>query len=167
MIGGLSQEVDGITPLTCRQKFPGGDQHLGRFLQSDRIAHRLRTLAQLGNEQLLVADFFFLLVGIDHVGIGSINSPMQCMMKEICAQCLQRHVDPVTGKETLVFSCLNQDQELDHVDFDHLRQRLRPWHREHRAVRDDAKPGDGHRTADLGNDLFEVKPEQRLATGEA
>src|SRR5262249_52684275 len=29
-----------------------------------------------------------------HVGIGSINSPMQCMMKEVCAQCLQRHVDP-------------------------------------------------------------------------
>ena len=30
----------------------------------------------------------------DHVGIGSINSPMQCMMKEVCAQCLQKHVDP-------------------------------------------------------------------------
>ena len=28
------------------------------------------------------------------VAIGSINSPMQCMMKEICAQCLQPHVDP-------------------------------------------------------------------------
>jgi hypothetical protein len=26
----------------------------------------------------------------NHVGIGSINSPMQCMMKEVCAQCLQR-----------------------------------------------------------------------------
>ena len=35
----------------------------------------------------------------EHVGIGSINSPMQCMMKEVCAQCLQKHVDPVTGKE--------------------------------------------------------------------
>ncbi len=30
----------------------------------------------------------------EHVGIGSINSPMQCMMKEVCAQCLQKHVDP-------------------------------------------------------------------------
>jgi NADPH-dependent glutamate synthase beta subunit-like oxidoreductase/NAD(P)H-flavin reductase len=60
-----------------------------------------------------------------HKAIGSINSPMQCMMKEVCAQCLQRHVDPVSGKETLVFSCLNQDQDLDLVDFDHLRQRLR------------------------------------------
>ncbi len=35
-----------------------------------------------------------------HRAIGSINSPMQCMMKEICAQCLQPHVDPATGKET-------------------------------------------------------------------
>jgi hypothetical protein len=61
----------------------------------------------------------------DHVGIGSINSPMQCMMKEVCAQCLQRHVDPETGKEEFIFSCYNQDQELDRVDFACLRQRLR------------------------------------------
>jgi NADPH-dependent glutamate synthase beta subunit-like oxidoreductase/NAD(P)H-flavin reductase len=60
-----------------------------------------------------------------HVALGSINSPMQCMMKEICAQCLQRHVDPVTGKETVVFSCHDQDQLLDHVDFGCLDQRLK------------------------------------------
>ena len=60
-----------------------------------------------------------------HRAIGSINSPMQCMMKEICAQCLQRHVDPRTGKETWVFSCFNQDQRLDQVDFVNLNQRLR------------------------------------------
>jgi NADPH-dependent glutamate synthase beta subunit-like oxidoreductase/NAD(P)H-flavin reductase len=60
----------------------------------------------------------------DHHAIGSINSPMQCMMKEICAQCLQMHRDPVTGEETVVFSCFNQDQPLDHVDFSSLRTRL-------------------------------------------
>jgi len=60
----------------------------------------------------------------DHHAIGSINSPMQCMMKEICAQCLQMHKDPVTGEETVVFSCFNQDQPLDHVEFDSLRKRL-------------------------------------------
>ncbi|HEX3059479.1 MAG TPA: FAD-dependent oxidoreductase [Usitatibacter sp.] len=60
-----------------------------------------------------------------HVGIGSINSPMQCMMKEICAQCLQPHVDPATGKTTYVFSCFNQDQPLDLVNFGSLRERLR------------------------------------------
>ena len=60
-----------------------------------------------------------------HVGIGSINSPMQCMMKEVCAQCLQRHVDPATGREEFIFSCYNQDQELDRVDFANLHARLR------------------------------------------
>ena len=59
-----------------------------------------------------------------HVAIASINSPMQCMMKEICAQCLQKHKDPVTGKERVVFSCFNQDQPLDEVDFGCLNERL-------------------------------------------
>ncbi|HEX3498877.1 MAG TPA: FAD-dependent oxidoreductase [Stellaceae bacterium] len=59
-----------------------------------------------------------------HRAIASINSPMQCMMKEICAQCLQLHKDPATGAETVVFSCFNQDQGLDQVDFANLRGRL-------------------------------------------
>ncbi|HEY1260275.1 MAG TPA: FAD-dependent oxidoreductase [Stellaceae bacterium] len=59
-----------------------------------------------------------------HRAIASINSPMQCMMKEICAQCLQRHRDPITGTETVVFSCFNQDQEMDRVDFAALHRRL-------------------------------------------
>jgi NADPH-dependent glutamate synthase beta subunit-like oxidoreductase/NAD(P)H-flavin reductase len=61
----------------------------------------------------------------DHVSIASINSPMQCMMKEVCAQCLQKHVDPKTGQETIIFSCFNQDQEMDRVDFPNLAARLR------------------------------------------
>jgi NAD(P)H-flavin reductase len=60
-----------------------------------------------------------------HFAIGSINSPMQCMLKEICAQCLQPHVDPRTGKRTYVFSCFNQDQDLDSVDFAALSERLK------------------------------------------
>ena len=59
-----------------------------------------------------------------HRAIASINSPMQCMMKEVCAQCLQPHVDPATGERTVVFSCFNQDQALDHVDFSALNERL-------------------------------------------
>ena len=60
-----------------------------------------------------------------HAAIGSINSPMQCMMKEICAQCLQPHRDPETGETSYVFSCFNQDQPLDRVDFKVLNDRLR------------------------------------------
>jgi hypothetical protein len=50
---------------------------------------------------------------------------MQCMMKEICGQCLQLHRDPFTHEETTVFSCAGQDQRLDLVDFATLRGRLR------------------------------------------
>ena len=49
---------------------------------------------------------------------------MQCMMKEICAQCLQPQVDPATGTRSYVFSCFNQDQPLDRVDFAGLAARL-------------------------------------------
>jgi hypothetical protein len=41
------------------------------------------------------------------------------------AQCLQPHVDPKTGETTVVFSCFNQDQALDRVDFPALNERLR------------------------------------------
>jgi hypothetical protein len=60
-----------------------------------------------------------------HQAIGSINSPMQCMMKGICAQCLCKHVDKETGKEFFVYSCYNQDQDLDKVDFPNLNARLK------------------------------------------
>lgn len=62
----------------------------------------------------------------EHEAIGSINSSMQCMMKEVCAQCLQKHVDPITQEEKgFVFSCFNQDQPLDMVDFKNLNERLK------------------------------------------
>ncbi len=60
-----------------------------------------------------------------HSAIGSINSPMQCMMKGVCAQCLCKHVDPESGQEYFVYSCYNQDQDLDRVDFPNLQARLR------------------------------------------
>jgi NADPH-dependent glutamate synthase beta subunit-like oxidoreductase/NAD(P)H-flavin reductase len=60
-----------------------------------------------------------------HTAIASVNSPMQCMMKEICAQCLQQHIDPATGAVTYVYSCFNQDQPLDVVNFPFLSERLK------------------------------------------
>jgi NAD(P)H-flavin reductase len=60
-----------------------------------------------------------------HQALASINSPMQCMMKAVCGQCLQAHRDRGTGKETFVFSCAGQDQPMDRVDFVNLSARLR------------------------------------------
>ena len=57
--------------------------------------------------------------------IASINSPMQCMMKEICGQCLQEHFDPKTKIKSIIFSCAEQDQNFKTVNFDVLKNRLR------------------------------------------
>ena len=44
------------------------------------------------------------------------------MMKEVCARCRQKHVDPVTEQ---IFSCFNQDQDMDRLDFANLATRQR------------------------------------------
>ena len=55
---------------------------------------------------------------------ATVGSPMQCMMKGVCAQCLQWQIDPKTGQRTkAVFSCAGQDQPLRSVDLDHLTAR--------------------------------------------
>ena len=55
------------------------------------------------------------------LAVASVNSPMQCMMKEVCAQCLCRHVNPATGETSkFVFSCFNQHQPLFDLDFANL-----------------------------------------------
>ncbi|UNM96836.1 FAD-dependent oxidoreductase [Ignatzschineria rhizosphaerae] len=55
---------------------------------------------------------------------GTIGSPMQCMMKGVCGQCLQWQIDPVTGERTqAVFTCSQQDQPLKNVDLDNLTAR--------------------------------------------
>lgn len=102
----------------------GGNKPLFDLSQVDRII-------AIGSDKMMnavkVARFGVLkdYLKPKHTAIGSINSTMQCMMKEVCAQCLQRHVDPVTGKEYFVFSCFNQDQQLDAVDFNNLSSRLK------------------------------------------
>jgi NADPH-dependent glutamate synthase beta subunit-like oxidoreductase/NAD(P)H-flavin reductase len=53
--------------------------------------------------------------------MGTVGSPMQCMLKGVCAQCLQWQIDPETGRRTkAVFSCALQDQPLMWIDVDNL-----------------------------------------------
>jgi NADPH-dependent glutamate synthase beta subunit-like oxidoreductase/NAD(P)H-flavin reductase len=97
-----------------------------KFCEIDRIiaigSDRMMGAVKVARKTGALASYF----KPEHMAIGSINSPMQCMMKEVCAQCLQKHVDPQTGEESgVVFSCFNQDQRLDEVDFKNLNDRLR------------------------------------------
>lgn len=52
--------------------------------------------------------------------VCSINSPMQCMMKGICGQCVQK----VNDDRGYIFSCACQDQNSDIIDFNVLKNRL-------------------------------------------
>mgnify|MGYP003578576919 CR=1 FL=1 len=52
---------------------------------------------------------------------GSVYGNMQCMLKGVCAQCLQWQIDPDTGKRSkAVFACSWQDQPLELIDIDHI-----------------------------------------------
>ena len=56
--------------------------------------------------------------------VGTVGSPMQCMLKGVCAQCLQWQMDPETGERTrAVFSCAKQEQPLAWIDLDNLAAR--------------------------------------------
>lgn len=56
--------------------------------------------------------------------VASVMGPMQCMLKGVCAQCLQWQVDPQTGQRTkAVYACSWQNQPLDIIDLDHMEQR--------------------------------------------
>ena len=56
------------------------------------------------------------------IAITSLNSPMQCMMKGVCSQCLQRKIND-DGKEEYFYSCSKQDQNMEGFDFDFLHKR--------------------------------------------
>lgn len=130
-------EAPGFTPNRIQDRcFVGniieaiaayGKQELGSCLIA---LSEIQRLIVIGSDRMMAAvaaaryGVLAPLLNPDHLAIGSINSPMQCMMKEICAQCLQRHIDPVTGEERIVYSCANQDQFLDQVDFKCLSDRL-------------------------------------------
>jgi NADPH-dependent glutamate synthase beta subunit-like oxidoreductase/NAD(P)H-flavin reductase len=52
---------------------------------------------------------------------GSVYGNMQCMLKGVCAQCLQWQIDPETKQRTkAVFACSWQDQPLEIIDIDHI-----------------------------------------------
>ena len=58
-----------------------------------------------------------------HIAITSLNAPMQCMLKGVCSQCLQKRFNEKDGKWEYFYACANQDQKTDSLDFKHLKWR--------------------------------------------
>jgi NADPH-dependent glutamate synthase beta subunit-like oxidoreductase/NAD(P)H-flavin reductase len=134
-----SDEAPGFTPTRPQDRsFVGNIVEAMKAWASGSLApasgsprlHDADRLIAIGSDRMMAAvararhDALANVLPAHHLAFGSINSPMQCMMKEVCAQCLQPHRDPKTGRITYVFSCFNQDQPLDQVDFAALNQRL-------------------------------------------
>ncbi len=56
------------------------------------------------------------------IAITSLNAPMQCMLKGVCSQCLQKRTNE-KGEMEYFYSCAAQDQDMDKLDFKHLHAR--------------------------------------------
>ena len=131
-------EAPGFTPARAQDRaFSGNvvDALLawseGRFGELPVSAARADRLLAIGSDRMMAAVAAArhgLLAGHLRPGltaIASVNAPMQCMLKEICAQCLQARRDPAGGPVRYVFACMAQDMPMDEVDFGFLDARLR------------------------------------------
>ena len=62
---------------------------------------------------------------------ASVKGAAQCLLKGICAQCLQWQIDPVTMARTkAVFACSWQNEPVELIDVEHLasrEQQTRLW----------------------------------------
>jgi len=80
---------------------------------NDSLLHEVAKL----RHQSLVPEF-----AAAKYSISSLNAPMQCMMKGVCGQCLQKKTKK-SGEEEYFFACASQDQNSDEFDFEHLKAR--------------------------------------------
>ena len=111
------------------RRYQAGDLGAGaiKLEQIDRVLVMGGTGLLKGMQQALGADG--ILQPLFKPGVkafGTVGSPMQCMLKGVCAQCLNWQIDPDTGQRTkAVFSCAQQDQPLAWIDLGNLAARQR------------------------------------------
>ena len=80
---------------------------------NDKMMHEI---AKLRHQNLVPA------IAEAKIAITSLNAPMQCMMKGVCSQCLQKRTNE-EGEVEYFYSCGQQDQDTDKLDFEHLHAR--------------------------------------------
>jgi NADPH-dependent glutamate synthase beta subunit-like oxidoreductase/NAD(P)H-flavin reductase len=124
----LNQDINFIEKNNFQESFFHGNiiQAIENYFKKNHLA--IDTIFAIGNDQLMheiarlrhqkIVDQF----AKAKYAIASLNAPMQCMMKGVCAQCLQKKVDK-NGVEQYFYSCANQDQSMDEIDFNHLHHR--------------------------------------------
>lgn len=95
--------------------FAKNSQPINRIfaIGNDQLMHEIAKL----RHQNIVKEF-----AEAQYAIASLNAPMQCMMKGVCAQCLQKKTNKA-GEVEYFYCCANQDQSMDEIDFTHLHNR--------------------------------------------
>ena len=88
---------------------------------NDKMMH---AIAKLRHENVIVE------LALAPIAVASLNSPMQCMMKGVCSQCLQKRKNAAgdntgdnAGDNEFFYACGQQDQDMDKVDFNYLHGR--------------------------------------------
>ena len=127
VIDGLSAWADEGGPTELRNAADyGGQGNAGPGIRPEQV----NRLIVIGSDRMMAAvarahgDWLGARLAPGHRAFASINSPMQCMMKGVCGQCVQRIRDPQSGIERHVFTCGAQDQPLGQIDFTGLTERL-------------------------------------------
>ncbi len=95
--------------------FTKNPQRIDRIftIGNDQMMHKI---ARLRHQNLVES------ISQAPIAITSLNAPMQCMMKGVCSQCLQKKRNK-KGEIEYFYSCAAQDQNIDELDFGHLHSR--------------------------------------------
>lgn len=109
------QQYQGSVVDAIKEYFKDSDEKIDRIftIGNDKM---MAEIARLRHENL-VNNF-----AEAKIAITSLNAPMQCMLKGVCSQCLQKRVN-MHGEAEYFYSCANQDQNMDEFDFKHLSMR--------------------------------------------
>lgn len=131
-LGVYAKELQGIS-LHCFAALEYGlcGQQVRGFAQTcSKQYQAAKHVVIQGRAQFVKSIYQCYLECVQHQGgsgarvIGAVHGPMQCLLKGICARCLQWQIDPSTGERTkAVYACSWQDQPLELVDMQHLIQR--------------------------------------------
>lgn len=112
---GNCEYFSGSVVDALRDYFTKNPQKIDRILTigNDKMMHEI---AKLRHQKTVKS------ISDAPIAITSLNAPMQCMMKGVCSQCLQKRKNE-KGEEEYFYACGQQDQDMDKFDFEHLHQR--------------------------------------------
>ena len=108
-------KIGGSVVEAVREYFTRNPEKIDRIftIGNDQMMHEV---AKLRHENSVAS------ISNAPIAITSLNAPMQCMLKGVCSQCLQKRKNE-KGEEEYFYSCGGQDQNMDKFDFVNLHNR--------------------------------------------